>query len=640
MLGRITIDDVRPTTPSGECPAKAVVGEEVPVSADIFRDGHDLLAARVRWRRVGKAKWRSAPLRSEVNDRWTGTFSPTEIGRHELVIEAWRDRFATWRHDVEIKAAAGDDVELELEEGARILESLATDLGARPRKRVLQAVEGLRRSSCSLQVRLNAGLDDRVADLVAGVPDADVTTVTKPVWVDRPLAAHGAWYELFPRSEGGFAGATKRLSAVAEMGFDIVYLPPIHPIGVTDRKGPNNTLDPGPDDPGSPWAIGSADGGHTAIAPELGTLEDFQRFRTEAHELGMEVALDYALQCSPDHPWVSEHPEWFHRRPDGSVRFAENPPKKYQDIYPINFWPDKEADRQALWKACRDVLRYWIDQGVRIFRVDNPHTKPMAFWAWVIERIHRDHPDVLFLAEAFTRPNVMAKLAEVGFSQSYTYFTWRTEAWELRDYVDELAYGPTADYMRPNFWPNTPDILSGPLRHGPPAAFLLRYVLAATLVPSYGVYSGYELFENEPASDTDEEYLHSEKYELRPRDWGRPDSMAPYIATVNGIRRRHPAFRWLRNIRFHGSANEQFLVWTKGHVDDGDLVLVVVNLDPHVAQETVLDLDLGAVGLPWQGPFQVTDELTGDSYTWDGGHPYVRLDPTLGQVAHIMSFGP
>ena len=367
------------------------------------------------------------------------------------------------------------------------------------------------------------------------------------------------------------------------MGFDVVYLPPIHPIGVTDRKGPNNTLDPGPDDPGSPWAIGSAEGGHTAIAPELGTLDDFRRFVSEARDVGLEVALDYALQCSPDHPWVSEHPEWFHHRPDGTIRYAENPPKKYQDIYPINFWPERDADRAALWKACRDVLRYWIDQGVRVFRVDNPHTKPMAFWAWLIERIQRDHPDVIFLSEAFTRPKVMAKLAEVGFTQSYTYFTWRTAAWELREYVDEVAHGPTADYMRPNFWPNTPDILSGPLRDGPPAAFLLRFVLAATLVPSYGIYSGYELFENEPASDANEEYLHSEKYQLRARDWGGADSMAPFIATVNGIRRRHPAFRSLRNVRFHGSSNEQFLVWTRGHVRDGDLVLVVVNLDPHNA---------------------------------------------------------
>jgi starch synthase (maltosyl-transferring) len=639
VLGRITIDAVRPTTPSGEFPAKAVVGEPVPVAADIFRDGHDLLGARVRWRRVGKAKWQQAPLRSLINDRWEGEMVPGEIGRHEFVVEAWRDRFATWRHDVEIKAAVGDDLDLELEEGARILEALAPGVAARDRKRVLDAVVGLRRTSCSLQVRLNAGLDDRVAGLVAGVPDADLTaTPPRGLWVDRERAGHGAWYELFPRSEGGFAGATKRLAAVADMGFDVVYLPPIHPIGTTARKGPDNALHAGPGDPGSPWAIGSPEGGHTAIAPELGTLADFRRFCAEATDLGMEVALDYALQCSPDHPWVHEHPEWFWRRPDGSIRYAENPPKKYQDIYPINFWPEREADRLALWTACRDVLRYWIDQGVRIFRVDNPHTKPMAFWAWLIDGIRRDSPDVILLSEAFTRPKVMAKLAEVGFTQSYSYFTWRTSAWELREYLHELAYGPTADYMRPNFWPNTPDILSGPLRHGPPAAFLLRFVLAATLVPNYGLYSGYELFENEPASDANEEYRHSEKYEIRRRDWTAADSMAPVITTVNEIRRRHPVFRRIDNITFHGTGgNDAFLVWSKGRVDDGDLVLVVVNLDPHTPQETVLDLDLGAMGLPWQGPFRVRDELGGETYTWDGAHPYVRLDPTSSQVAHIVT---
>jgi starch synthase (maltosyl-transferring) len=637
VLGRITIDDVRPATPA--CMAvKAVVGERIDVSADIFADGHDILGARVRWRKAGRSKWRSAPLVGDVNDRWSGTLRPDQVGHHELVVEAWRDRFATWRHDVEIKAAVGDDIELELEEGARILESLAPGVGARDRKRVLEAVAGLRRGSCSLHVRLNAGLDDRVARLVAAVPGADLTaTDPRPLWVDRPRALFGAWYELFPRSEGGLVGATKRLAAVADMGFDIVYLPPVHPIGTTGRKGPNNTLGAGPDDPGSPWAIGSAEGGHTAIAPELGTLDDFRRFCAEAAERGMEVAIDYALQCSPDHPWVREHPEWFWRRPDGSIRYAENPPKKYQDIFPINFWPERDADRAALWKACRDVLRYWIGQGVRVFRVDNPHTKPIAFWAWIIERIRRDHPDVIFLSEAFTRPKVMAKLAEVGFTQSYTYFTWRTEPWELRAYVEELAYGPTAHYMRPNFWPNTPDILSGPLRHGPPAAFLLRFVLAATLVPSYGIYSGYELFENQPVSDENEEYLDSEKYQLRPRDWESADSMTPVVTRVNEIRRRHPAFRWLRNIRFHGSSNNRFLVWTKGHAAEGDLVLVVVNLDPHNAQETVLDLDLGAVGLPWQGPFQAHDELGGEIYTWDGGHPYVRLDPARGEVAHIMA---
>jgi starch synthase (maltosyl-transferring) len=641
VLGRITIDSLSPATSSRRFPTKAIVGERVTISADVFGDGHDLLGARVRWRHVGrdgKGGWSTAPMEDRGNDRREAVIAPTQIGRHEIVVEAWRDRFATWRHDVEIKAGAGDDVELELEEGARILEALAAGVGARDRRRVLDAAAGLRRASCSVHVRLNAGVDDRVARLVATVPDADLTEAPPlPLWVDRPRALFGAWYELFPRSEGGFDGAVKRLRAVADMGFDIVYLPPIHPIGVTERKGPNNTLGAGPDDPGSPWAIGSAEGGHTAIAPELGTIEDFRRFCGEARDLGLEVALDYALQCSPDHPWVHEHPEWFWRRPDGSIRYAENPPKKYQDIYPINFWPERDADREALWAACREVLDYWIDQGIRIFRVDNPHTKPMAFWAWLIERVQRDHPDVILLSEAFTRPKVMAKLAEVGFSQSYTYFTWRNEPWEMRDYVNELAYGPTADYMRPNFWPNTPDILAGPLRHGPPAAFRMRFVLAATLVPSYGIYSGYELYENEPASDTNEEYLHSEKYEIRRRDWARADSLAPFIAIVNDIRHRHPALQWLKNVRFHGSSNDRFLVWTKGHRDEGDLVLVVVNLDPHSAQETVLGLDLRAIGLPWQGPYTARDELTGDVFAWEGPNPYVRLDPWQGEVAHVLA---
>jgi starch synthase (maltosyl-transferring) len=640
MLGRITIDAVGPATPAREFPAKAVVGEVVTVRATIFQDGHDLIGARARWRRAGKRTWHTAPMKDLATgmDDWAGTFSPSVVGAHEFVIEAWKDRFATWRHDVEIKAAVGDDIELELEEGARILESLAPSLGSRSRKRVLDAAAGLRRTTCTLQTRLNAGLDDRVADLVAPIPDADLTTSAPyGLWVDRPRGGFGAWYEFFPRSEGGLAGAIKRLPAIADMGFDIVYLPPIHPIGTSHRKGRNNTLVAEPGDPGSPWAIGSPEGGHTAIHSELGSLDDFKSFVKEAGELGLEVALDYALQCSPDHPWVEEHPEWFWRRPDGSIRYAENPPKKYQDIYPINFWPERESDRQALWKACRDVLRFWVDQGVRVFRVDNPHTKPMAFWAWVIDRIHRESPDVVFLAEAFTRPNVMAKLAEVGFTQSYSYFTWRTEPSELRAYVEELAHGPTADYMRPNFWPNTPDILSGPLRHGPPAAFLMRFVLAATLTPNYGMYSGYELFENEPASDRNEEYLHAEKYEVKARDWDRPDSMAPYIATVNEIRHRHPAFRWFRNVRFHGSANDRFLVYTKGHRDDGDLMLIVVNMDAHNPQETILHLDLGAVGLPWMGPYTATDELTGAGYGWDGPNPYVRLDPTRGQVAHVFS---
>jgi starch synthase (maltosyl-transferring) len=636
VLAPIMIDEVHPRTPTG-FPAKGVVGEQLPVSADVFADGHDILGARIRWRPAGTADWVTAPLRHVVNDRWEGTIIPDAVGPHDLVVEAWSDRYATWRHEVEVKAGAGVDVTLELEEGAQILDDLGRRLAdPRASERVAEAAAGLRSSSCSVDVRLNAGLDDEVAQLVAGVPDTRVTeTRVHPVWVDRPLAAAGAWYELFPRSHGGFKGAMERLDDVAAMGFDVVYLPPIHPIGRTHRKGRDNTLDPGPDDVGSPWAIGAEEGGHTAIHPDLGDLADFEEFVGRAGELGMEVALDFALQCSPDHPWVHEHPEWFQRRPDGSIRYAENPPKKYQDIHPINFWPDDDADRAALWEACRDVLRYWIDHGIRVFRVDNPHTKPVAFWAWCIDEIRRDHPEVVLLAEAFTKPKMMSKLGEIGFSQGYTYFTWRTAPWELREYVEELTAGPLAQWFRPSFWPNTPDILSGPLRNGPPAAFAMRLALAATLVPTYGVYSGYELFENEPASETNEEYLHSEKYEIKDRDFTTPGNLAPFITTLNDIRREHGGVWGLRDIRFHHSDNENFLVYSRGHAER-DLLLVVVNLDPHTAQETTVRLDLGAVGLPGAGQYRAYDELTGQSFMWSGSDNYVRLDPTRMEVAHVL----
>ena len=632
MLGRITIDDIRPATPTRQFPPKAVVGEQVPVSADIYRDGHDLLAARVRWRRVGKSKWRTTPLRHVVNDRWEGTLSPDDIGRHEVVVEAWRDRFATWRHDIEIKAAAGDDVEVELEEGARILEALAPALNARGRGRVLDAVAALRREACSLQVRLNAGLDDRVAALVAGVPDADLTTATFALWVDRPLAGFGAWYEMFPRSEGGFAGAAKRLPAIAEMGFDIVYLPPIHPIGVTDRKGPDNTLGAGPDDPGSPWAIGSAEGGHTAIAPELGTLDDFRRFCTEAADLGLEVALDYALQCSPDHPWVREHPEWFFIRPDGSIQYAENPPKKYQDIYPPNFWGPHRA---ALWEACRDVLRFWMAHGVRTFRVDNPHTKPLAFWEWIIDEIRRDDPDVVFLSEAFTRPKRLQALAKLGFTQSYTYFTWRNHAAELRAYLTELTQTERAEYLRPHFFTNTPDILHEYLQTGGRPAFRVRLVLAATLAPLYGIYSGFELCENVPVRPGSEEYLDSEKYQVRVRDWNAAGNINDDVATVNRVRRENPALQRLTNLSFHTSENDAILFYCKRLPDGSNDLLLVVNLDPHQPQATMVHVPLALLGLGPDESFTVTDLLTDTTYTWRGARNYVRLDPAY-QVAHVL----
>jgi starch synthase (maltosyl-transferring) len=419
------------------------------------------------------------------------------------------------------------------------------------------------------------------------------------------------------------------------MGFDVLYLPPVHPIGRSHRKGRDNTLEAGPRDPGSPWAIGSEVGGHTAVDPGLGTIDDFDHLVARTEACGMEVALDYALQCSPDHPWVTEHPEWFHHRPDGTIKYAENPPKKYQDIYPINFWPPSDDDRRALWDACKAIVDFWIGHGVRIFRVDNPHTKPLAFWEWLIAEVQAEHRDVIFLAEAFTRPKMMAKLAEVGFSQSYTYFTWRTSKWELIDYLEELCHGPKADYMRPNFWPNTPDILSGPLRGGTPAAFRLRALLAATLVPSYGIYSGYELCENEPASEENEEYKRSEKYEVKKRKWRSPGSLAPFLTRLNEIRRNHPAFAELRNIRFHHSANDQVLAWSKHTDDRSDVVLVVANLDPSNPHEDTLGLDLPFLGLLVDAPFEAHDELSGQTFAWEGPSPYVRLDPAVAP-AHVL----
>lgn len=615
---------------------KASVDEPVPASARIFRDGHDLLAGRLRWRAKGARTWNSAWLTDSGNDIWTAELLATSVGQHQFCFEAWTDSFATWRKEIRLKVAVGDDVTTELEEGARILESLLPEAPKASSTRVADAIIAMRRTNCTQDVRLNAALDDALVPLVAGIPVApDVTrSETRDLWVDRERARHGAWYEFFPRSEGALKGATTRLDAVAEMGFDVVYLPPIHPIGTTARKGRNNTLDPAPDDVGSPWAVGGPAGGHTAIHPDLGDEDDFARLVERAEELDLEIALDYALQCSPDHPWVSEHPEWFHQRPDGSIKYAENPPKKYQDIYPINFWPADDGDRRALWDACRDVLLHWIERGVQIFRVDNPHTKPLAFWEWCIADIHDQHPGVLFLAEAFTRPAMMSKLAEIGFSQSYTYFTWRHGKEELTEYVEELAHGPLADVMRPNFWPNTPDILGGVLREGNEAAFRLRYVLAATLTPNYGVYSGYELLENQPASETNEEYLYSEKYEVKDRDWDEPHSIAPFMTRINEIRRRHPSFTQLRDIHFHHVDNDAIIAYSKGQV------LVVVNLDPDHAQEATVHLDLAELGLAEWGPFPALDELTGDLFEWNGSANYVRLDPYTGQVAHVLALGP
>jgi starch synthase (maltosyl-transferring) len=646
-LPHLVIQDLRPSTPHGY-PAKAVVGERVPVSASVFRDGHDVLAARVVLRR-GKEVVFSAEMSDEGNDEWSGWVEAEEVGAHELVVEAWTDRYATWARKAAVKLAAGQDTSVEIAEGAALLSEWELLSGWRAEasgdgaNAVAAALAALRDEGAGQAARLGPALSAAVAEVLKGPALArDLTcSAPAPLWVDRERAGFAAWYELFPRSLGGLRATAKEVPRLAGLGFDVLYLPPVHPIGHTFRKGRDGSVFAGPGDPGSPWAIGSEEGGHTAIHPELGTFEDFDYLVRTAAEHGMEIALDYALQCSPDHPWVKEHPEWFHHRPDGTIAYAENPPKKYQDIYPLNFWPAKDSDRVALWTACKEVLDFWCERGVRIFRVDNPHTKPFVFWEWLLAAVRAERPDVIFLSEAFTRPKVMARLAEVGFTQSYTYFTWRTSQYGpegLRTYVEELAHGPLADYMRPNFWPNTPDILSGPLRNGPPSAFALRYVLAATLAPLYGVYSGYELYENEPASPDNEEYAHSEKYELKCRDFSRPGSLATLFAAVNQLRRRHPAFARLRSIRFHGSDNPAVMAYSKSSDAGDDIVLVVVTLDPWVTQEATLDLDMGALGLSTGASFEAHDELSGETYTW-GPHPFVRLDPYR-RVAHILEVRP
>ena len=640
MTGRIVIDDIHPTTPNVGFPAKAVAGEQVHVGATIFKDGHDVLAAQVLLVKDSKARPEAVqPLTLGPIDRWTGVVVPARLGAHQLIVQAWVDRYATWAHKVQVKLEVGQDVTAELADGRALLAGAVGPKRGRV-KPVVAALEALDDESLLPEARLAPALTPEVAAALAGPKHGGDVTVAapKPLWVDRERALVGAWYELFPRSCGGFKGTEERVPEVAAMGFDVLYLPPIHPIGVSHRKGRNNTLVAGPGDPGSPWAIGSAEGGHLAVHPDLGTVEDFRHLVETVQESGMEVALDYALNCSPDHPWVHEHPEWFHHRADGTIAYAENPPKRYEDIYPLNFWPEREADRVALWQACKEIFDYWIAQGVRIFRVDNPHTKPVAFWEWVIPAVQAEHPDIIFLSEAFTRPRVMEKLAEVGFTQSYTYFTWRTQRdgpEGLWAYMEQLTQGPAAEYFRPNFWTNTQDILSGPLRNGPPAAFAMRYLLAATLSPSYGVYSGFELYENEPASDANEEYLHSEKYEIKHRDFDRPDSLVSLITAVNGLRRRHPSLQRLRNLELHPTDNPNIFAYSKLSEDGTDAVLVVVNLDPHHAQESLVHLGGGSLELPINRPYPVHDELSGETWTWIGTDPWVRLEPWT-RVAHLL----
>jgi starch synthase (maltosyl-transferring) len=645
MIGRIVVEDIRPQVDCARWPARAVAGETIPIGATVFRDGHnEVVAAGVRLSGPGDRRSQLVPMVAVDSglDRWRAEVTLPRTGSWSFTVEAWTDQIETWRRGTQKKLDAGRDIHLELEEGARLFEQATAWVPATGRDLLLHAAAGLRRAAADPAERLAAAGDATVVELLDRHPPRDVTRSGRlRIWVDRPRALYGAWYEFFPRSEGATATsggtlkqAAERLPAIASMGFDVAYLPPIHPIGRTHRKGPNNTLDPGPDDPGSPWAIGSEAGGHDAVHPDLGTIDDFDAFVARAGELGLEVALDYALQCSPDHPWVKQHPDWFRIRPDGSVAYAENPPKVYQDIYPLNF---DSPDAPALHAACKAVLDHWIAHGVRIFRVDNPHTKPVAFWEWLIAAVKAEHPDVIFLAEAFTRPAMMKVLAKVGFTQSYTYFTWRNGKAELEEYLNELAHSESAEYMRPNFFVNTPDILHAYLQHGGPAAFKVRAVLAAMLSPSWGVYSGYELFEDQALRPGSEEYLDSEKYQYKPRDWSQP-SLAPYLARLNEVRRAHPALHWLRNLRFHLVDSPEVLAFSKRTGDDA--VLVVVNLDPHEARETFVHLWMPALGLEWDtGTFDVFDELTGQAWTWHGTSNWTRLDPQV-EPAHVLHVRP
>jgi starch synthase (maltosyl-transferring) len=650
---RFPVVDVQPTVDGGRYPAKAVPGERFEVTATVFREGHDLVGANVVLKGPKGATpvpW--APMRELVpgTDRYAAWVAATAEGDWTFHVETWDHPLATWLHDAAIKVPAGLDVDLVLTEGALLFAEAAQAAPKGPyRATYADLAAALADERLPPEVRLAATLAPAATAAVTACPLRRQVGRSErlPLRVERERALYGSWYEFFPRSEGAvpprsgtLRTAAERLPALAAMGFDVVYLPPVHPIGYAFRKGPNNTLDPGPDDPGVPWAIGSPEGGHDTIHPDLGTLDDFDAFVARTRSLGMEVALDLALQASPDHPWVEKHPEWFTTRADGTIAYAENPPKKYQDIYPLNF----DNDFEGIYAEVTRIVRLWMDHGVRIFRVDNPHTKPVSFWERLLADIRATDPDVLFLAEAFTRPAMMRQLAKVGFHQSYTYFTWRTAKWELEQYAAELAY-ETSAYMRPNFFVNTPDILHASLQYGGPPMFKLRAVLAATLSPTWGVYSGYELFEHVAVRPGSEEYLDSEKYQLRPRDWAAAEaegrSLAPYLTLLNEIRREHPALHRLRNLVLHRTDSDEVLCYSKretGVDADGtpfdDTVVVVANLDPHGARETTVHLDLPALGLDWSESFAVHDLLSGATWLW-GEHPYVRLDPFV-EPAHLL----
>ena len=639
---RAVIERITPCVDGGRFAVKRIVGDEVVIESDCYTDGHDTIAALLLWRREGEAAWHETPMATLGNDRWRASFVAASVGRYRYTITAWVDHFLSWRHDF-ARRVEGEDLRVAALVGAGLIDDAARRAQGEDRKSLQCWAQGLR-AAAETQALKALGLDAELAAIAGRYPDrrlASTCPVEHPLVVDRERARFSSWYEMFPRSaspqpgrHGTLRDCEARLPRIAKMGFDVLYLPPIHPIGRVNRKGANNALAAGPGDVGSPWAIGSAEGGHKALHPELGTLEDFRRLVASARAHGMEIALDIAFQCAPDHPYVAAHPAWFRWRPDGKVQYAENPPKKYQDIFPFEFESD---DWRSLWQELAGVFRFWAGEGVRIFRVDNPHTKPFPFWEWAIAELKREYPEAIFLAEAFTRPKVMHRLAKLGFTQSYTYFAWRNARHELIEYFTELTQGPGRDYFRPNVWPNTPDILTEYLQFGARPAFIVRLVLAATLGANYGIYGpAFELLEADPRDPGGEEYLHSEKYQIRDWNLDAPHSLSELIARVNRIRRDNPALQSDASLRFFPADNDSLLCYSKSDAAMGNLLVMVVNLDPHHVQSGWVELDLAALGIDAHTPYQMHDLLSGARFLWSGARNLVQLDPQRAP-AHVFA---
>jgi len=640
---RVIIEGVQPEIDGGRFPIKRTVGEDVVVEVDAFADGHDALTVLLRYRPEAIQEWTEIPMESVGNDRWRTSFPVTTMDRYRYTVTGWVDHFVTWRRDLSKKIEAGQDIQVDLLVGAKLMQEASERAKAQDRRRLAMWSQECRLEATPAVDRIRIALRAEVAALMAKYPDRRFASTYEReliVVVDRDKARFSTWYEMFPRScspvagrHGTFKDCEARLPYVAAMGFDVLYLPPIHPIGRTHRKGKNNVTTAEPTDPGSPWAIGALEGGHTSIHPPLGTLEDFRRLIERARTYGIETAIDIAFQCAPDHPYVKEHREWFRIRPDGTVQYAENPPKKYQDIVPLDFETDEWRE---LWRELKRVVDYWIEQDVRIFRVDNPHTKPFAFWEWLIGEVHRDHPDVIFLSEAFTRPKIMYRLAKLGFTQSYNYFPWRTTKSELMQYFTELTQTDVREFFRPNLWPNTPDILTAQLQQGGRPVFMSRLVLAATLGASYGIYGpAFELGEHVPREAGSEEYWHSEKYEIKEWNLDHPDSLREFIGHVNRIRRENPALQSDRSLRFHEIANDQLLCYSKRTADGSNVILVVVNLSHLHVHSGWVELDLESLNLDAGRPYQVEDLLTNARYSWQGPRNYVSLNPQS-VPAHIF----